>query len=169
MWFNRLFPIATHIPAFEHLTRDPRPISQDLKYHYIGVYTFNNPKHAYHRFMTLLSRFFIVPSEITTQVQLMLANDILNDDIHDRDDAQAALKKDYERWFADPLGWLKRAEKAKFEARDYVMDVLPAFGFWLSPLEAMKLMVNESDKSDRRVFDMSMVIPELGVSVMHGR
>lgn len=58
---------------------------------------------------------------------------------------------------------------AKFEAQDHVMDVLPAFGFWLFPLEAMKMMVNESDKSDRCVFDMSMVIPGLGVSVMHGR
>ena len=79
------------------------------------------------------------------------------------------MKKDYERWFADPSEWPKRAEKAKFEAQDYVMDVLPAFGFCLFPLEAMKMMVNESDKSDRCVFDMSIIIPELGVSVMHGR
>lgn len=168
MWFNRSFPIATQVPAFERLTRDSRPISQDLKYQYIGAHTFNDPNHSYHRYTVLLSQFSILPSETTTQMQLMLANDMLHEDIYDRDDAQAALKKDYERWWADPSKWPKRAEKAKFEAQEYVMDVLPAFGFWLFPLEAMKMTANESDKLDRYVVDMSMFTPELGVSVMHG-
>jgi hypothetical protein len=47
--------------------------------------------------------------------------------------------------------------------QDYVLDVEPAFGFWLFSLEAMDAKVSEGEE---KLYDLRMYTPELGLAVI---
>jgi hypothetical protein len=163
-WFNRSLPISTNIPAFVRLPVDPRNISNDLAKLYMGCRDWRTNLDTHNR---LLSRLGILPTEVTTQCKFMLSIDGFASlsEVRSREDAQLWLKEDYEKF------WLKRYEQPAcdltvFDGQEYIMDVHPAFGFWLFPLETGVNVTQSSREHD--FFDMRACVPQLGLSYMPG-
>jgi hypothetical protein len=84
-----------------------------------------------------------------------------------REDAQAWLKHDYEMWWTRPDLW-PPCDRSVFEGQEYIMDVLPAFGFWLFSLEKSVGIAKVTEGWQSDIFDMRTCVPELGVSYMPG-
>jgi hypothetical protein len=160
-WFNRSVPLHTRIPTFERFTTDPRPISADLEKQYMGE---QNWREIFQRYQRMLSRFSVAPAQITTQFKIMIAHEsnFAVGEIRGREDAERWLKVDCERWWVDRSKWPDRGREV-FEGQDYVMESQPAFGFWLFPVEAAEMTNGPGDK---KIFDMRMYRPELGLAVM---
>jgi hypothetical protein len=160
-WFNRSAPITTNITSFDRMSPDPRNISNDLAKTFMGEG--GDWRAKFIPFTSLLSRFGISTIDCHIQFKLMLSIDAYTE-VWSREDAQLWLKKDYEMWWERPELW-PPCEKSAFESQEYIMDVLPAFGFWLFSLEKGKDMPQTKDVG---IFDMRMCVPELGVSYMPG-
>jgi hypothetical protein len=160
-WFNRSVPITTNVPAFSRVAVDPRPISNDLAKQCMGGGDWrNNPQ-----LTNLLARFGILPAETTTQFKFQLSIGLVRDDeLLSREDAQLWLNQDYEKWWVDRSRW-SHGDPTVFDGQEYIMDVRPAFGFWLFPMDT-GLEVTEIGGRDQGIFDMRGCVPQLGLSYM---
>ncbi|KAF1833641.1 hypothetical protein BDW02DRAFT_598904 [Decorospora gaudefroyi] len=168
-FFNRSLPLHTNISIFDRFATDPRgPTITDLSKQYMG----ESKTTPYHRFVRLLTEFGISSSTDTaTQFQFMITfsarfrgdNRGADGGVYNREDAQKWLRRDYEQNWVRRSWWPKGVDTEVSMGPDYVMDVLPAFGFWLFPLDAM---MDTERKPVERLFDMSQHRPALGLSVM---
>jgi hypothetical protein len=163
-FFNRSVPITTNIPAFDRIAIDPRNISKDLEKTFMGEH--GDWRTKFTPFTSLLSRFGILPTKTTTQFKFMLSIDGYQE-VCSREDAQAWLKHDYEMWWTRPDLW-PPCDRSVFEGQEYIMDVLPAFGFWLFSLEKSVGIAKVTEGWQSDIFDMRTCVPELGVSYMPG-
>jgi hypothetical protein len=159
MWFNRSFPICTEISAFQRLDVDPRPIGKDLMKQCMGG---RDWKEQYYRFTRLLDSFNLPDNETTTQFQFMLA---FTARVYTRKDAEKWLRNDYERLWGDRRYWPKDKKRHADMGAEYVMDVEPAFGFWLFGLDVLKAPKSEGSE---HLLDVRLCRPQLAVTVMPG-
>jgi hypothetical protein len=158
VWFNRSMPISTKVLAFDRIAPDPRPVSRDLEKQYMG----SIGREQYARYTRCLTQFGVAPAETSAQVKFMMSHRSGVSDIQSREHAARWLEDDYKRGWVDRKGWPSKA-KEEMKDQDYVMDVEPAFGFWLFSLEAMDAKVSEGEE---KLYDMRMYTPELGLAVI---
>jgi hypothetical protein len=160
-YFNRSVPITTKIPSFDRMSPDTRNISNDLARTFMGE--LGDWRAKFIPFTSLLSRFGLSTSECHTKFKLMLSINSYTE-VWSREDAQLWLKKDCDMWWERPELW-PPCDKSAFDGQKYIMDILPAFGFWLFSLERGKDMPQTKDVG---IFDMRACVPELGLSYMPG-
>ena len=158
VWFNRSMPISTEVQTFDRIGADPRPVSRDLEKQYIG----SMGGRQYARYTHFLSQFGVSPAETSTQVRFMMSHNSGVSGIHSREDAARWLEDDYNRGWVNRQGWPSKAKEV-MEDQEYVMDVEPAFGFWLFSLEALDA---KTSACGERLYDMSKYTPELGLAIM---
>jgi hypothetical protein len=162
MWLNRSFPIGTEIPAFERLSPDPRPITNDLRKQAIGGDWCRN----YQTFENVLSKFHIDPTQIKTQLKFMITHNGMilgGTQVKTRVDAEKWLTNEKENWWIDRSKWPPGTDDKAFEDEDYTINSNPAFGFFLFDAREIFSAVNGVGGILR---DLSMFTPELGLAIM---
>jgi hypothetical protein len=165
LFINRSFPVSPISPTFDRLSRDPRPIEQDLK----RVPLHSDPRIIYNLWRHLLRLWGIEPAEQTSYKYLYGTTNRHSVDIHDhgnaqvevydRDSAKIFLEKEDHAWKHPP------GRESRFDAEDLETAVKPAFGFWIFPIEAFGPL-NKDENLDREmhssgIWDMSAFWPEL--------
>ena len=175
--FNRSFPIASTLPTFERLPRDPRSISKDLE----NTSGLESSRDALQYWLRLLKKWQISPPKVRYRFFLAFDPRIAGGNISDQVSARAWLEKQEDQWNGQgprdaflpedvQAKWPVGAQHEKYRNEDLENAVRPAFGFWLFPLEALGriggdgLLVDETRPRGERLRDMTEHWPELGLS-----
>lgn len=188
---NRSMPIATSMPTFNRLHRDPRPVSDDLKQTYIGP----GPLNLFGFWQQLLDKWDVSPTQIKYQYVLSflpIASNRLC--IHDKESAKNWLQKEeYEwtgQWRVDnydsdndeegfwgirttsdgrPYKYPVGALHERYRHEDLEKAVKPAFGFWLFPVfpdefGKMPSFYGDLHPSSEGLWDLSRTWPGIGLT-----
>ena len=177
--FNRAFPIASTVPTFELLPRDPRSISKDLE----KTHGLASSRDALEYWLQLLKKWQISPQKVMYRSFLAFNPRIVGgSNIFDQVSARAWLQKEEDQWNGKGPGdgflpkdveakWPVGSHDERYRNEDLENAVRPAFGFWLFPVEALGrigkdgLLVDEERcPRGERFRDMTEHWPELGLS-----
>ena len=175
--FNRSFPIASTLPTFERLPRDPRSISKDLE-HTPGL---GGSRDALQDWLRLLKKWQISPQKVRYRFFLAFDPRIAGGNVSDQVSAKAWLQEQEDQWNGRgpsdgflpqdvQANWPVGAQHEEFRNEHLENAVRPAFGFWLFPLEALGriggdgLLVEETRPRGEMLRDMTGHWPELGLS-----
>ena len=175
--FNRAFPILSTLSTFELLPRDPRSISKDLE-HTSGL---ASSRDVLQFWLLLLMKWHISPQRLRYRFFLAFDPRMVGGDISDQVSAKAWLQKQEDQWNGHgpsdgflpkdvEVKWPVGAHDERYRIQDFDNAVIPAFGFWLFPLEALGcigkdgLLVDEETRPRGEMFkDMTEHWPELGL------
>jgi 2EXR family len=160
-FFNRSLPIMPLTPSFERLSRDPRPITQDLKKVHLNSEDMRSAPVLWAR---LLRQWGV--SETKTKYTHLLA--FVTSGSH-----QAVFdRKSATRWLETEDGYWKSSEirKHKFNWPDEDLEksVKSAFGFWLFPSDTFGPFGEEPQDLGRlpSLRDLSEHWPELALAIL---
>ena len=175
--FNRSFPIASTLPTFERLPRDPRSISKDLE----NTSGLDSSRDVLQYWLRLLKKWQISPQKVRYRFFLAFDPRIAGGNISDQVSAKAWLQNQEDQWNGQgpsdgflpkdmQAKWPVGAQDEKYRNEDLENAVRPAFGFWLFPLEALGRiggdgrLVDETRPRGEMFRDMTEHWPELGLS-----
>jgi hypothetical protein len=94
-FFNRSLPILGTAPTFERPYCDPRPISEDLRHVFVGLF---NQRQVLHLWQQLLKKFGVVPSKITYRYCLFFSPGGKGQRVYDHLSAERWLQWEDDLW-----------------------------------------------------------------------
>lgn len=166
---NRSFPITANVEAFDLVGTDPRPIEADLDKVALGW----DPRSMPCLWQQMERNFEISRKPGTTEFVYHITAALFGGDsvVCSRADAVNLLQREHDGWRS---GWGKGSffEKHGYKDPDtpekLINAPIPAFGFWVLPLDALG-EVPKGEFKDITRWDMKMVAnlekhrPQLGV------
>ncbi|KAI1411617.1 hypothetical protein F5Y13DRAFT_191233 [Hypoxylon sp. FL1857] len=176
--FHRSTPIASKIPSFDLVARDPRPIADDLHRVYAG--TFDGRKMVFF-WRKMLLAWGIQPPPLSRYHFLVSSRRPAKQKVLDRAHAEKWLREEDENWtnVLEEMGSQKSYKSRIEELRsDYELERAPskknAIGFWLFPVEALGPLPPDEEEHDSRsdiwkgkvILDMSAHWPTIGLSYL---
>lgn len=177
--FHKSCPVASKIPSFDRVARDPRPISEDLLNVFVGT---SDPRNVVFFWRKLLQSWGIPQFHPSRYRFLVSARRPAKEKIRDRANAEEWLREEWDKcWLAglDEVSIIKAYKPRIKELRsaaelERISSTKNAIGFWLFPVEALgPLPPDEEEHADsspfqqgKRVLDMSAYWPELGLSYL---